>query len=86
MTESEKGLIPHRSDRESVVMAIGLAFNVLVLALGALMMASSITQTFTGNTILFGNTDPVFEFFVGFALVIIAANMMSAHGLTHKKG
>lgn len=85
MTEADKGLIPHRPDRERVDMAVGLAFNVLVLALGALMMASSITQTFTGNTIIFGDTNPVFEFFVGFVLIIIAANMMSAHGLVRKK-
>lgn len=76
MTNLEKAKLAKRVKRSELGRIIGFAFVVLVIALGALMMASSITYAFSKTTIIFGNTDPVFEFFVGFAFVIIAANLI----------
>ena len=54
----------------------GLAMSVVVVAFGALMIADAIAMYAANITVIFGSTDPMFEFWVGVLFVIIAAFMM----------
>ena len=55
---------------------MALIVPVLVIALGALMMASGIVKLVANNNLIFGTTDPVYEFFVGLVFILIAAFML----------
>ncbi len=79
MVDHEKGFIPHEPKGRRTISLVGFAFSVLVLAIGALMIASSVVSSLSGNPIIFGNTDPVLELFLGIAFVVIAANLISFH-------
>lgn len=52
---------------------VEFAFALVVLVIGALTMAFGILKYLTGTSLLYGNTDPAFQFLVGFVVVIIAS-------------
>lgn len=60
--------------RVSEIVGFGLALVVFVL--GALMLAFALVRVLTGQAIMFGNTDPVFQFVVGFVIINVGAVMM----------
>jgi small neutral amino acid transporter SnatA (MarC family) len=77
MTELERKERTEARNRYDIAQLLGFVFVVLVLALGALMMAGAIVKTISNTTILFGATNPAFEFVVGFIIIILAANIMA---------
>ncbi len=66
-----------RSGRMTVSGAVGLAFNVLCIVFGALMIAFSVLQWLGEQPILFGSTDQAFEFVVGFIIILLTGGGMS---------
>lgn len=52
------------------------AMALVVLVLGALTLAFAIVKVVAGINILYGNTDPAFQFVVGFSIVILGSMLI----------